>query len=492
MLKQPITRALERLLTPVDIAWLAAFRIMFGLAMCVSMLRFIAFSWIDAYFVRPSFHFKYYGFAWVEPLPGPQLHALFWALAVLSLCVALGLFFRVAAWAFALGFMYAQLLDVTLYLNHYYLAGLLSLLLACTPAHRAWSLDAWRKPELRRDTVAAGVHWLLRFQIGVVYTFAGLAKATSDWLVHHQPLRIWLGSHTEMPVLGVVFRQLWAAPAMSWAGFLFDTTIVWWLLYRRTRPFAYLVVLAFHAMTSLLFPIGMFPVIMSMAALLFFSPSWPRAVLRLRARTAVMAPPVPMPDALHGVALAAGALYCLIQLALPMRYLAYDGTVLWHEQGMRFSWRVMVREKNGSIDLLARDTQTGQQRIVSPSRYLTQEQEREMSSQPDLILQLAHHVKRQLEAEHGHRFEVRVDSHVSLNGRRARPLIDPAVDLSTVRDGLAQATWITPPPTDPPPHLRPVQRVSATPETPQKQPQSRLDRPANAGRPTNLPGHTSG
>ena len=92
MLKRTITRALERLLTPVDIAWLVAFRVLFGLVMCVSALRFIAYGWIDDFFVTPTFHFKYYGFAWVEPLPGPELHALFWALAVLSACVALGLF----------------------------------------------------------------------------------------------------------------------------------------------------------------------------------------------------------------------------------------------------------------------------------------------------------------------------------------------------------------------------------------------------------------
>lgn len=489
-----LQRALMGLRTPIDIAWLAAFRIMFGLAMCVSMLRFIAFGWIDAYFVRPSFHFKYYGFAWVEPLPGPLMHAAFWALAVLALCVTLGLFFRVAAWAFALGLVYVQLIDVTLYLNHYYLAGLFSILLACSPAHRAWSLDAWRKPALRSDTVAAGFHWLMRFQIGVVYTFAGLAKATSDWLVHHQPLRIWLGSHTEMPLLGVLFRQLWAAPVMSWAGFLFDTTIVWWLLSRRTRPLAYAAVLGFHALTSALFPIGMFPVIMSTAALMFFSPSWPRALWPAAARDAPrLAERAPTaPNALHRFALAAGALYCLVQLALPLRYLAYDGSVLWHEQGMRFSWRVMVREKNGSIDLLMRDPATGEQRFVSPRRYLTQEQEREMSGQPDLILQLAHHVQHELERASGRRVEVRVDSHVSLNGRRSRPLIDPSIDLATVQDGLAQATWITPAPPEPPPHLRPVQRVSAAPESPQKARPMRGNRSAVGAGLQNLPRRTSG
>lgn len=467
----PLTRAARWMMRPVDIAWLAAFRILMSASLCVSMVRFIAFDWIDPYFVEPAFHFKYFGWTWVQPLPGPLMHGLFWALALLAACMTAGLFFRVSAGLFTLGFVYIQLIDVTTYLNHYYLAALLSGLLACSPAHRAWSLDAWRVPALKSDTVPVGFLALLRLQLGVVYTFAGLAKGTSDWLAHHQPLRIWLGSHTDMPVLGALFRQTWAAPAMSWAGFLFDTTIVWWLLYRRTRPFAFAVVIAFHGITSALFPIGMFPVIMVTGALLFFPPDWPRTLLaRVGGSARPPAPPAGQhalrPRMRHHAALAAGALYALLQIALPLRYLAYDGSVLWHEQGMRFSWRVMVREKNGSIELIARDARTGEQRRIAPRRYLTRWQESELQGQPDLILQLAHHVQRSLERQTGHPFEVRVDSLVSLNGRRARPLIDPNVDLARIRDGLRPASWVTPSPEGPPPRLRPVGRASASPKAP--------------------------
>ena len=50
---------------------------------------------------------------------------------------------------------------------------------------------------------------------------------------------------------------------LSWCGFLFDTTIVGFLSYGRTRPYAYGVLLFFHSFTRALFLIGMFPVIMS-------------------------------------------------------------------------------------------------------------------------------------------------------------------------------------------------------------------------------------
>ena len=76
-----------------------------------------------------------------------------------------------------------------------------------------------------------------------------------------------------------------------------------------------------------------------------------------------------------------------------------------------------------------------------------------MSGQPDLILKLAHVIGRDLEAEGRQDVEVRVDALVSLNGRPARPMIDPDVDLMTIDDTLADADWILPAPTSPPPYL---------------------------------------
>src|SRR5690606_29941802 len=98
-------------------------------------------------------------------------------LAVLALAIALGAWTRVAAALFTLGFAYTQLVDVTNYLNHHYLVVLLGGLLVCVPANAAWSLDARWRPALRRTHVPAWIVWVVRFQIGVVYVFAGLAKA---------------------------------------------------------------------------------------------------------------------------------------------------------------------------------------------------------------------------------------------------------------------------------------------------------------------------
>lgn len=444
-----MTRTERTLLEPIDAAWLAAFRILFGVALAISMERFIAYGWIESLLLAPRVRFHYLGFGWVQPMSAGAMHALFWALVGLALAMAAGFAYRIVAPLFALGLTYIQLLDVSTYLNHYYLAGLLAWLLAAAPANRLWSVDARLAP--KPTVVARGWLWLFRVQVGAVYVFAGLAKAQSDWLLHGQPLGIWLGARTDLPVLGRLFTIEGVPLAMSWCGFLFDLTIVLWLSLRRTRPYAYAVVLAFHLLTRLLFDIGMFPIIMSLAALVFFPPSWPRRFIRT--------PSVPRPAAkpvLPRVAIALGTAWCVVQLLVPLRCHLYGGNVLWHEQGMRFSWRVMVRAKGGATTFLVRQRRTGKVFHVSPREYLTPFQENEMASQPDLVLQLAHVIERDFDERGLGPVEVRVDSTVSLDGRPGAPLVDPNVDLVTIRDGLAPATYILPAPSEAPPHTRPV------------------------------------
>jgi hypothetical protein len=282
-------------------------------------------------------------------------------------------------------------------------------------------------------------------------------------LLHAQPLGIWLAARSDVPLLGRLLAAPWAPHAMSWAGFLFDTTIVAWLSWKRTRAVAYVALVAFHGVTGLLFPIGMFPVIMTLSALIFFPPSWPERLAARVRRTSLAAPPTSPPSStrrhdtrLGRAALLLGAVYCSIQVALPLRFLLYAGNVRWDEQGMRFSWRVMVREKNGSVGFVVTSQRTGRVLHVSPRRYLTPLQEREMAGQPDLIVQLAHHVRDDFARRGLGPVAVRAETLVSLNGRPGAPLIDPNADLANVRDGLGKARYVAPAPLRPPPRIRPI------------------------------------
>jgi hypothetical protein len=451
-----------RLLEPRDAASLAAFRFLFGLILCVSSVRFVWNGWVERFYVLPTFFFKYWGFEWVEVLPGPWMTAAYVAMAVLSAFVALGFLYRVSAVGLFVVFTYVELIDVTNYLNHYYLVSLLALLMCFLPLHRAYSVDAWLQRGRIQPVVPAWMLYLMRFQIAVVYFYAGIAKLQPDWLIHAQPLGIWLAARTEAPLIGAILTWPAMPHIMSWAGFLNDTLVVPFLLWRKSRPYAFATVFVFHFGTHLLFVIGVFPMLMVSGAMLFFDADWPRKLIgrarRLVGRasasdTGASASSVSQPARVGRWSAGAAAVvvaYCLVQALVPLRTFLYPGDVLWHEQGMRYSWRVMVREKNGSIRYRVRWSGAEREVQVSPSRYLTSHQEREMSGQPDLILQLAQRIAHDFEARGREDVEVRVDAIVSLNGRRAALMIDPNVNLASERDTLAVMRWITPaPPGDP-------------------------------------------
>lgn len=472
---------------PVDGSSLALLRILFGLILIGGTVRFLLEGWVEVLFVEPRVFLKYWGFSWVRVWPRWGMYAHYVALGLLAAAITVGYRTRVAAALFCLGFTYVELMDVTNYLNHYYLVSLLAVLMVVTPVGRMWSLDARHGREPATETVPAWCLYLLRFQIAVVYVNAGLAKLGSDWLLHAQPLGIWLAARNETPIIGPWLTAGWIAHAMSWAGFVFDSTIVLFLAWRRTRPLAYLCVLVFHFMTHVFFDIGLFPFLMTACATIFFEPDWPRRVV---ARLALFGNGRLFPE--PGLSFAAGAspikseadgpqavrrsrsgvrarrlqrrayagsrfaaatalmVFCTLQVLVPLRHYVYDGPVLWHEQGMRWAWRVMVREKNGSITYHARDPATGRRWQVTPTRYLTWRQANEMAGQPDLVLQVAHLVAAELRAKGVARPEVRVEAWVSLNGRRPALMIDPGVDLAAIADGLAPAAWILPAPQEPP------------------------------------------
>lgn len=444
-----------RMRRPVDASSVAVFRILFGLILLGGVARFVAQGWVEVLYVEPQFFFKYWGFSWVAVWPRWGMYAHYAVLAALALAITLGYRTRLAAALFFVGFTYVELMDVTNYLNHYYLVSIIALLMVFLPVDRVWSLAARGRPAGGATAaIPAWVVYALRLQVGIVYVNAGLAKLGSDWLLHAQPLGIWLAARTETPLIGPWLATDWAPYAFSWAGFLYDCTIAFWLSWRRTRIAAFLAVLGFHFMTHVFFDIGIFPFLMTACATLFFAPDWPRRLLRAAGAGARRAAALDLPARLSPLAtraaVAAAVVFFALQILLPLRHLLYPGEVAWNEQGMRWAWKVMVREKNGSITYHVRDRASGRTWPVSPTQYLTWRQANEMAGQPDLILQLAHHVAADFHRRGVRDVEVRVEALVSLNGRRAALMIDPTVDLTTVADGLGVADWILPLPAEPP------------------------------------------
>mgnify|MGYP001802062015 CR=1 FL=1 len=138
-------------------------------------------------------------------------------------------------------------------------------------------------------------------------------------------------------------------------------------------------------------------------------------------------------------------LFLGIQLVLPFRYLLYPDELFWTEEGYRFSWRVMLIEKAGYTAFRIVKYDTGNSFTVNNKHFLNAFQNKQMSTQPDFIVEYAHflgdHYKKELKNEN---IGVFVEGYISLNGRISKPYIDPRVDLLKVKDGFQHKTWILP------------------------------------------------
>ena len=428
-----------------SITSLIVLRITFGLLMLASTVRFVAKGWVQEFYVDPAFHFTYWGFGWIWPLPAPILYATYAIIGIAALFIALGFFYRVSAVTFFLLFSYTELLDKTYYLNHYYFISLLSFLIIFLPLHRTFSLDSWRNPSLRVTHVPAWMVWAVRLQLGLVYFFAGVAKLTPDWLFRAQPLRIWLAANIDFPLIGPLFDYVWFAFVMSWAGALFDLTIPFWLSWRRTRPYAYIVVIGFHVMTGLLFNIGMFPWIMIASTLVFFDQTdWQKLTKKFTIHYSTDGNGTwkTRKNPEKKLVLAFLLLFFAVQILMPFRHLLYPGNVHWTEEGVRFSWRVMLVEKTGSATFYVTDAENGRFYTIHPIRYLTATQEKQMSFQPDMILQFAHYLADVFAQQGVNDPIVQAEVYVSWNGRSSRQLIDPTVNLAAQPYNLHPRLWI--------------------------------------------------
>lgn len=481
---------------PVDLAALAYFRIVFGLVVCWETWRYFKLGWIDAYFVEPAYQFTYWPFHFVDPWPGWGMKAHFVVLGAAGVLVALGALYRFAAPVLFVAMAYFFLLDKANYLNHLYLVCLLAFLLIFLPAHRMWSVDAWRKPALRAVTAPAWTLWLLRFQLALPYVFGGIAKLNGDWL-KGEPLRMWLAEDVDFPLIGRFFTEEPVVMLMTYGALALDLLVVLFLLVsRKTRPFAYGAAVAFHFMNSRLFNIGIFPWLMIAGTAVFFPPDTARRILEdLRRRPGslrsvawwagmvagallgwklpttftlpqvalgglgvailfwslaeLVKPLAPAPVASEPDEAATGeaasqlrpmsrlvlvllGVWVAVQVLLPFRHLAVPGNVYWTEEGQRFSWMMLVRAKQGTVVYEVTDRSRGVTWREFPEEYLTRRQVLTLPDKPDMIVQFAHYLRDLLREEGYPEVEVRALTAISLNGDPVRPVVDPDVDLTKV------------------------------------------------------------
>ena len=430
---------------------LAVFRIFFGLLMCISIIRFWLKGWIQSLYIEPTFHFSYYGFEWVKPL-GTFTYLLFLICGIAALLVAIGFKYRLSILVFFLSFTYIELMDKTTYLNHYYFVSVVSFIMFFLPCNAQFSMDAIA----RKKSYKMVPNWTidsLKLLLGIVYLYAGLTKINSDWLLKAMPLKLWLKSKYDLPLVGqTIMQQEWFHFFMSWGGMFYDLSIPFLLLFKKTRSFAFFLVVVFHIATRILFPIGMFPYIMILSTMIFFDArvhlrilAFIERILKIfKSKKQVLNKSIVQIERYKVRKLFRSIiLVCLLlQLLIPWRYLLYPGELFWNEQGYRFSWRVMLMEKKGSSIFKIVNSKTNSFFYVNNDDFLTPVQEKQMSFQPDMILEYGHYLGNHFKSQGHQNIAVFVESYVSLNGRLSQQFIDPSINLMELKDTFKHKHWI--------------------------------------------------
>lgn len=417
-----------------SVAPLLTLRRLFAVLVLFSTTRFVWNGWVDTQVLDPIWTFPFDGFEWLPRPSTAGAWVLFVGMILGGVMLLAGRTAKIGAALFFVCFTYVELLDKSNYLNHYYFVSLVAFMLC-------WLPTTAKTPRVPRLAVTS-----IRLLLAVVYFYAGLAKLNPDWLLNAQPLAMWLPQHSSFPVLGPLFATREVAFLFSWAGAAFDLFAPFALFSDRIRPYFYPVLVTFHVLTWILFPIGVFPWVMIASTTVFFGDEWHVRVWRCLPWASWHVPDMNGEDDGMTWSPFHKFLVCTflgVQLVFPWRTLAYEGSMYWHESGYRFGWRVMLMEKAGWATYYIQNDQ-GEEREFPVGDFLTPNQEKMMSTQPDLMLATAKHIQEIWNDAKGEHVRVRAEVWASLNGRRSQLMIDPFLDLTTFKNDWGRRIFVLP------------------------------------------------
>lgn len=409
-----------------DIRQLAILRIIIGTWFFVDVVSMLVSGYVKEAYVSADMNFPFYGFEWIRPLPGYGMYILFVILAFLSVAVTIGYRFKISLTLFLIGFSYVFMCDIVYTLNKFYLFIILGVVLLFTDAHRALSINNLPK---KKTTEYRNI-FLFQALLGIIYTFSGISKINSDWLLHAEPLMLFYKHRIPFKWLsGDLYTVM--VYTFTYCGVLFDLTIIWLLTYKKTNPVANILQGMFHILNFTILHIGSLSLFSIMITWLLFPTPWLKR--KLKYETAFIGLPDRAPLSRNLITYAL-LVFFAINLLIPVRHFIAGTEVNWTEKGHRFSWRLMTRAKRGSTaEFIVVDNSTGEKYQINERKMLTRRQYRKMAGETDLVLAFAHFLREKYSEQLGHdNLSVYATVMTKLNGRKRGLLIDPKLDLSKV------------------------------------------------------------
>lgn len=425
----------------IDNSSLIVFRIIFGLLCFLEATGAIITGWIKRTLIDPEFTFSFIGLEFIQPLPGQWMYFYYLIMGVFGLCIMLGYKYRFSTIMFTLMWATTYFMQKASYNNHYYLLILLSGFMIFLPANKYYSIDVKNNPNSKQISMPNWCRLVFILQMFIVYTYGSIAKFYPDWL-DTSFLEVLLKTKQHYLLVGDLLQQKWMHYFLAYGGILFDGLIIPLLLYKPTRKWAFFVSIFFHLFNSFVFQVGIFPYLSLAFALFFFEPQTIHSLF-LRKKPFYYKNEVIIPS-YRNTLITLFSIFFIIQIALPARHLFIKNDVLWTEEGHRLSWRMMLRAKSGFAEFKVINKQTQKPTNINLSDYLTRKQIHLVSTKPDAIWQFSQRLKA-IYAKQGEDIAVYVNCKIRINGSPYKQLIDPEVDLASVKwDFFKHSNWILP------------------------------------------------
>lgn len=374
---------------------IVALRLAFGFSMFLWAVMMLLSGRVADIYSPDHIHIPYRGLEWLQALPVWAMNLVFCGIATAALGVGAGWFYRRSGIAFLLLFAYAALIDQASYLSYYYFVLLLGLMLLLSPAHRNFSIDLIRKPNIRIDYIPRWLLMAFQIQVAMVFIFAGMAKLNADWMFSGAQMQLWLNDSLLRFGLDLSLPA-WLPLILSWILLLFDFIIPHFLFDQRTSYKAFWVVLFVQLCGLIFLPTGIFPFLMILACTVFLPANrlhnafsrvsyflydvfefkgdvfQPGSNFMLQFRTKLLFP---------AMALA----FLGIQVVAPVSMYLQMGSVRWANSAFRFSSEMPVSTPFNNLQFFSKNVATGQVHQINVEELLSPEQKLRLNSDPGLL-----------------------------------------------------------------------------------------------------------
>ena len=228
----------------------------------------IATGWVKKTLIDPQFTFSFFGFEWLQPLPGNGMYFYFTLMGIVSIMVMLGYRYKLNILALALLWSGSYFMQKTSYNNHYYLVMLITWGMVFMNPHYYASLDA-RRTKIESHICPNWNRLFFATLVFLVFTYGAVAKFYPGW---------WSGdfiknsfSHkTNYWLIGSLLGKEWFQQFITFSGVIFDAIIIPLLIWKRTRMLAFFGLVLFNLFNSVVFQIGIFPYTVIALTIFFF------------------------------------------------------------------------------------------------------------------------------------------------------------------------------------------------------------------------------